>query len=45
MQGLEEKPGEADARNFVKHWSVDFWKNRGFTQELPGSKSNGTVSK
>ncbi|KAL3130821.1 hypothetical protein ABBQ38_000156 [Trebouxia sp. C0009 RCD-2024] len=46
-QGLEEKPGEADARNFKLHWSVDFWKHRSQSQDLAGTNTNssGTVNK
>ncbi|DBB02563.1 TPA: hypothetical protein ACH3X3_011548 [Trebouxia sp. C0006] len=41
-EGLEEKPGDADRRNFKLHWSVDFWTN--FKSNVPGQRSQGSFN-
>ena len=40
---MEEKPGDADRRNFKLHWSVAFWRD--YKPEVPGQKGSGTVNK
>ena len=48
-EGQIEKPGEADRRNFKLHWSVDFWRHRGYGADhvgpFAGVGSDGSVTR